>query len=170
MRKTFGCLILVGKGGILLLLGLAWVWAILALFISGPGPQWAKISLACLFGTLLPIAFLFTRSFIKGLILCLILFAAHSTWWQSLQPTNNKDWAADVARISHGELNQNRLTMYNVRNLKDFSNSLSSLMWLQMKKISSGCVPTSEKNGSTSINSRCQRREPGLFWKIIWQK
>lgn len=129
MRKIFGCLILVGKGGVLMLLGLVWIWALLALFISGPGPGWTKISLSFLFATLLPIAFLLGRSFIKGLILCLVILATHITWWQSLQPTNDKDWAADVARISHGTLNQNKLTMYNVRNFSYIGDSILHERW-----------------------------------------
>ncbi|MCK5515886.1 MAG: DUF4105 domain-containing protein, partial [Desulfobulbaceae bacterium] len=34
----------------------------------------------------------------------------------TLEPTNNKEWASDVARISHGEIRGDTLVMHNVRN------------------------------------------------------
>ncbi len=59
---------------------------------------WMQITLACIFIALLPGMFLLGRSFIKGLI-----FAALLGWWRTLQPTNDKEWAVEVARVAHGE-------------------------------------------------------------------
>jgi hypothetical protein len=129
MKGKLGSLYQVFKGAILLLLVTAWAWAIAALFFSGPGPEWARIPFACFFGALLPTAFFLSRSFYKGLLLCLALFAAHITWWQTLQPTNDKDWAAEVARISHGVIEGNQLTMHNVRNFSYVGDEILVERW-----------------------------------------
>lgn len=116
MSYKLGWVSLLVRGTVLLLLLLFWVWGSLAILFASPGPHWLQTTLACLFAALLPGFFFLSRSFIKGVSLCLILFAALLGWWQTLQPTNNKDWAADVVRVAHGETQGNRLTMHNVRN------------------------------------------------------
>lgn len=111
----------------LLFLGLilAWVWGITALYLSGLDPYWLKVLLTTVFGICLPVAFIFSRSFVKASLTCLAVFTVLLIWWQTLTPTLNKDWSADVAQISHGEIDGDILTMYNVRNfdyrsLEDF--------------------------------------------------
>lgn len=42
--------------------------------------------------------------------------AALLTWWARLRPTNQGDWADDVARLSTGEISGERVTLHNVRN------------------------------------------------------
>ena len=37
-------------------------------------------------------------------------------WWGTLQPSNDRDWADDVARTATGTVENNRLVMRNVRN------------------------------------------------------
>ncbi|MGI9536039.1 MAG: DUF4105 domain-containing protein, partial [Desulfocapsaceae bacterium] len=100
---------------------LAWAWGLTALYLSGPEPHWLKVLLACIFGLCLPAAFIFTRSYIKGSLSCLAVFAVLLIWWQTLTPTHDKDWAPDVAQISHGEIEGDELVMYNVRNF-DYRN------------------------------------------------
>ncbi len=117
------------KGTILLLLLLAWAWGYLALLFSGPGPDWLKLVSACLFGALLPGIFLLSRSFMRGLFLCLFVFALLLAWWQTLQPSNDKDWATEVARISHGEIQGNRLIMHNVRSFHYTADKISPEQW-----------------------------------------
>jgi len=99
-----------------LCLFLAWVWGVTALYLAGPAPHWLQLLLACIFGLFLPAAFFFTRSFIRGSASCLVIFTILLVWWQTLTPTHDKDWAPDVAQISHGEIEGDNLVMYNVRN------------------------------------------------------
>lgn len=68
------------------------------------------------FGMTLPTAFLLGRSFGRIFIVCVVSFATLMIWWQTLDPSNTRDWAADVAQISHGEIQGDKLIMYNVRN------------------------------------------------------
>jgi len=101
---------------IFLILIQLWVWGCFALFFSGPDPEWLKISLSIFFGLTLPTAFFFGKSFVKSLILCMVTLTILMVWWQTLVPLNTRDWAADVAQISHGEMQGDKLIMYNVRN------------------------------------------------------
>ncbi len=94
----------------------AWVWGVTALYLSGPDPYWLRVLLASVFGIWLPSAFIFSRSFLKAGLSCLAVFTVLLIWWQTLTPALDKDWAADVAQISHGEIDGDVLTMHNVRN------------------------------------------------------
>ncbi len=104
------------KIAVFLILLPVWIWGCFALFFSGPDPEWLRVSLSLLFGITLPVAFFVGRTFGKSFIICLITFAMLMIWWQTLEPSNNRDWAADVAQISHGEIAGDELIMYNVRN------------------------------------------------------
>ena len=117
------------KAALFLVLFLCWVWGCVALWLCGPDPQWARLLLVCLFGFFLPVVFLLSRSFGRGFILCAGLFVVLVFWWQTLQPTNDKDWALDVAQISHGEIKGNKLTMYNVRNFDYVEEKNSIPQW-----------------------------------------
>jgi len=129
MAVKFKSLRLLTKVTAILILILAWLWGATALWLAGPGPHWVQILIALAFGSFLPAAFLFTDSFAKGCTLSLFLFALLLLWWQTLTPTNEKDWALDVARISHGEIQGNTLTMYNVRNFDYKSETLFYQHW-----------------------------------------
>ena len=110
------------KAFIMLTLIMGWIWACLALYFSGPGPQWLRILLLSLLALCLPGTFLLSHSFLRGMLLCVGIFAMILIWWQSIEPTNDKDWAVEVAKISHGEIEDETLTMHHVRNfdyLKD---------------------------------------------------
>ncbi len=129
MRSKMGCLGLFFKGAISLILIMGWVWGCFALYLSGPEPEWLRLTLTCLFGMFLPLSFFLSRSFVRGLVLCILLFSALIVWWQTLQPTNNKDWSADVARISNGKIQGNNLTMHNVRNFRYTDDKIFAEHW-----------------------------------------
>lgn len=81
MSYKLGWVSLLVRGTVLLLLLLFWVWGSLAILFASPGPHWLQTTLACLFAALLPGFFFLSRSFIKGVSFCLILFAALLGWW-----------------------------------------------------------------------------------------
>lgn len=103
------------RSTVIIFLSLCWIWGVVALFLAGPGPDWLRLLLTCTFGAILPGSFYFGRSFKKGIFYSLVGFAILLTWWNSLQPTNDKDWAPDVAKISHGKIIGDKLVMQNVR-------------------------------------------------------
>lgn len=115
MSAKFRYLKIMTKTIVFICLAIAWAWGVTALYLAAPSPSSVNIFLAAGFALYLPVVFIVSRSFIKGLVLCLGLLGVLLFWWQTLTPTNVKDWAADVSQISHGEIRDDRLTMYNVR-------------------------------------------------------
>ncbi len=101
---------------VMLLLLLLWVWGVTALYLGVSGAVWSKYIAVLAFALFLPAVFIFSRSFFQGSLLSFCLFTLLIMWWQTLIPTNNKDWAPDVAEISHGDISGDILTMYGVRN------------------------------------------------------
>ncbi len=57
------------------------------------------------------------------------LFVAVLGWWLSLEPSNDRDWLPDVARISRATLEGERLTIRNVRNFTYRSDSDFDANW-----------------------------------------
>lgn len=94
-----------------------WVWGTLALYFNAAETTYLKIIVSALF-FLLPLSILFFKSRIKGYGICLAAFCILLFWWQTIEPNNSKDWAADVLKISHGSIKDDILTMHNVRNFK----------------------------------------------------
>ena len=104
------------------LLALPWAWGTLAIYYAGPGPGWLLLLMAIFFACSLPLLVFSRRSLFRILLYCGFLFALLLVWWHNLQPTADKDWAPDVAKISHGDIQGDTLTMYNVRDF-DYSSS-----------------------------------------------
>ncbi len=113
-----GLLLRIGRLAVFLVLLLCWTWGMAAIYYMGPGDVTKNIIITVLYAALLPFIFWLTRSFRGGLFCSFILFALLLFWWQSLTPSGDKDWAPDVTRVSHGEIQGDRLIMYNVRNFR----------------------------------------------------
>lgn len=45
-----------------------------------------------------------------------LLFAVLLGWWSGIEPSNDRDWQPDVARLAHAEIDGDRITVRNVRN------------------------------------------------------
>ena len=45
-----------------------------------------------------------------------VLFAMVLFGWFSMEPSNNREWQADVAVLPHAAIEGNQVTVYNVRN------------------------------------------------------
>lgn len=48
--------------------------------------------------------------------ICFGIYTLLLFWWQTVLPTNDKDWAPYVAQISHGKMQGGNIIMHNVRN------------------------------------------------------
>lgn len=93
-------------------------WGALALWYQFPGGATARWIASVLWslGVLLALVWAWQRRSglpIGGYALALVLLLA---WWGSIAPSNNKDWAADVARLLTGQVSGDHVTLYNVRN------------------------------------------------------
>jgi hypothetical protein len=56
-------------------------------------------------------------------------FGALLIWWQRIAPSNNRIWADDVAQMSTGTVDGNRITLRNVRNFDWRSNTDYTQRW-----------------------------------------
>jgi hypothetical protein len=108
---------------------LVWAWCSIGLFYALPFGDWQRALLASGFVLLLPASFLFFRSFYKTLVFCFTCLICFFLWWQTLQATNDKEWAADVARVAHGEIHGDTLILHNVRNFTYTKNSKKTEGW-----------------------------------------
>lgn len=99
----------------IMLLGLvmfiAFAWAFGALWYDGPGRIFAAmnalaISAACIF----------VKAWRGKLIVFTSWFVIVLGWWLSLKPSNEGDWQADVSRIAWAEIDDDVVTIHNVRN------------------------------------------------------
>jgi hypothetical protein len=102
-------------GGLILLC--AGLWGALAIwFRLAPTPPLREIMAGCL----LLLAFAAVACLVLrrwwGVALYCVCLAAVILWWETLQPSNNRVWADDVARTATGLVDGDRLVLYNVRN------------------------------------------------------
>ena len=57
------------------------------------------------------------RPFRRAALTVLASFAVLALWWGTIQPSNDRDWAPEYAHTPWGELDGDRLTLHNVRNV-----------------------------------------------------
>lgn len=101
-----------------LLAWLAVAWGALALWFQVPVDMPAiRASVAALWVVLTSLALI--RGWRKrrwgGLVLVAIAFAVLLGWWSTLQPSNDRDWADDVAHTTTGTVQGNIVTLSHVR-------------------------------------------------------
>lgn len=118
---------------LILALSMCWLWGSFALYLFVPGPQLFKNVLVGVFVLLMPGIFLISRKFPRSLISCMVVFTMVILWWNTIQPTNQKDWAPDVAQISHGIIQGDTLTMQNVRNFDYVDENTTIPRWESRK-------------------------------------
>ena len=94
------------------------VWAAFALWFQLPLPEVPRIGAIVLFEILavLTAAGLFWRRARHGWIAYALAFAALLLWWGTILPSNDRDFAPDIAHGVTGVLRGNILTLENVRN------------------------------------------------------
>jgi Domain of unknown function (DUF4105) len=100
------------------LVGLPAVWAVFAIWFQGPGGQPSKIGMMLLwiaFSLATLLALWHGRAGL-GLAAFALAFGAVLFWWHGIAPSNDRTWANDVARITNGTVDGDRVTLHNVRN------------------------------------------------------
>jgi Domain of unknown function (DUF4105) len=101
-----------------LLIVLAATWSTLALWYQAPGGRTGKVSASAAWLAFATVCLVgLWRSWSAGaLIMFALADAALLLWWARLVPSNERDWADDVARIVQGTVAGDRVTLENVRN------------------------------------------------------
>lgn len=107
----------------LLLLGLlmtaSGIWWVLAMTYTGPQNDVLRttltVSLAIAFLATL-IALCMRRWRWRSVGIFVVLFAALLAWWSSIEPSNNRDWQTDVAKLASATIDGDIVTVHNIRN------------------------------------------------------
>jgi hypothetical protein len=106
-------------------------WSATALWFQAPGSTRARLVLVGLWllVSLLALIGLWWGHAPAALLAFGIAYAAVLVWWRTLKPSNQRQWSDDVAQISHGTLQGEAVTLYNVRNFRWRSNSDYTQAW-----------------------------------------
>ncbi|MGP3790560.1 Lnb N-terminal periplasmic domain-containing protein [Pseudomonas sp. B392_1p] len=89
---------------------------------------YALVTLWCLFGAV-ALVLLWRRSAWPALAGHLLVFAVLLAWWHNLQPSNQRAWADDVARMTRGRVVDEQLLLDNVRNFVWRSDEDYDIAW-----------------------------------------
>ena len=117
------------QSGISLVLLLLTAWGTLALVYQTLGVTGAiAITAWCLLGIVLQVV-LWRGRVISAISSSVLSFAVLLFWWTSLEPSNQRSWASDVAQMSHGEITGSKLTLHNVRNFTWRSDDDFDAVW-----------------------------------------
>ena len=99
-------------------LGLPAVWGAFALWYQAPGGTTGKILGIAVWSafSIAMIVVIWQARIAVGLLMFSLVFAALLVWWVRLAPSNDGEWADDVARITSGTIDGSHITLQNVRN------------------------------------------------------
>ena len=94
------------------------IWGGFALWYQIPGGQFFKGLCVVLWGafSVAMLTALWQGRFAVGVIAFTVALVGLLVWWTRLTPTNDHEWADDVARITTGTVDGSRVTLHNVRN------------------------------------------------------
>ncbi|MCD2164473.1 Lnb N-terminal periplasmic domain-containing protein [Comamonas koreensis] len=117
---------------LLMLLGVVWacgaLWFQLAQSVKSGSARglllgvWVGVGLYCIY-------LLWQQRMPKGLLIYGLLFAAILAWWASIQPSNTRKWAPDVAQQLSGTVQGDLVQLHNVRNFDWQTPSKATARW-----------------------------------------
>jgi hypothetical protein len=114
-----------------LIMGCSAIWGALALWYQAPGAQAMK-TLSVLMWLIVGFAWLLALWQGRTAVALLAFAAAFGcllVWWRRITPSNHRIWADDVARMTTGTIDGNRITLHNVRNFEWRSETDYSQRW-----------------------------------------
>ena len=104
--------------GALVLFALTFWWA-LGLAVAGPGGDGVRLALASIYATVGLVAIvcvLRARGWRPALGAFGIALLAVLGWYASRQPSNDRDWAPELARTAHASIQGDLVTVHDIRN------------------------------------------------------
>lgn len=110
--------------GLLILLGLALIagmtgWAVLAIYFGDSHTSLPQTILAAgfaLIGLATVIGVCFSRTRLRFLALFGVSFALALGWWLLIEPSNDRDWNVETARLAHATIEGDLVRVHNIRN------------------------------------------------------
>lgn len=104
----------------LLILGVG-IWGTLAIVLTGDDANHLRLALATLFA-LSSLSVLLTLGRAswrrRALLVYLLPLAALLYWYQGIEPSNSRQWQADVAVLPYATIVGDRITVHNIRNFE----------------------------------------------------
>ncbi len=96
------------------------IWGALALGYRAPGSRAVRSSLSALWAALgiLCVTAAWTGWLVAGTCVFAAAQATLWAWWRALSPSNDRDWADDVARTVRGTMEGSRVILHDVRNFE----------------------------------------------------
>jgi hypothetical protein len=92
------------------------IWASLAIYYSDLPSNHLRTALAVLFALVTFSAFLVLPRRVRTLFCFLAAFALVVGWWTTITPSNARDWQADVTMMPYATIEDNLVTLHNIRN------------------------------------------------------
>ncbi len=110
----------VGRGAVTLTLLLTAIWACLALWHQLPGPLFGKVIAGAIWVglSLLLIKLVWQGHAARALLAYAVAFGALMMWWHTILPSQNRQWADEVARQLTYHVDGSQVTLHNVRNFE----------------------------------------------------
>ena len=105
-----------GIAGLALLIAGMTAWATLAIYYSELAGESLRAGLAGAFALSTLCAFLFLPDRRRTLLGFGAAFAVVLLWWVSIEPSNARDWQAEVAVLPYATRDSDLITLHNVRN------------------------------------------------------
>jgi hypothetical protein len=114
-----------------LIVGSSAIWGALALWFQAPGGRARKTLSVLLWAgfSLTLVILLWKGRAADGFLAFTLAFGALLIWWQRIAPSNDRIWADDVAQMTTGTVDGNRVTLRNVRNFDWRSNTDYAQRW-----------------------------------------
>lgn len=109
----------------------AMVWACAALWFDGPASRVLAGTLVGGFALAALAVLEWLRPFQRAVLGLTVLFACVVAWWLTLEPSNERDWLPDVARLPSATIEGDRVTIQNVRNFEYHSEEDYTERWEQ---------------------------------------
>lgn len=94
-------------------------WGVLALAYSGPHNDTSRFALAAMFAAASLAALIalgFRQWRWRAFAAYLVLFTALLAWYFTIKPSNERDWQTDVAVLPYATIEDNWVTLHNIRN------------------------------------------------------
>jgi hypothetical protein len=105
--------IVAGIVWLFILIGLLWAFG--ALWFDFPNPDLRRV-VAVTFGLVAILVALFVRPHWRAKMSLSIVIILVLIWWHTLQPRQFRDWKPEVARTAYAEIEEDAVTIHNVRN------------------------------------------------------